>query len=873
MAGLKLGAPVGGNDASDNAHHDAGAFVLDAGASYPRVSVGDTPMNPLGRRTARPAPHRSRRWPLPIALAAGLLASPFAGIPIASAAQPEAEAPDPTDPDVYEGRRINDVILRPLARGDEEPAPLTDRERQNALNNIRTYAGGAYRKETIDADVRRLNRLGAYGEVRTLVQLLSDGSVNVIFELVARPLIRDIQVTGNRVQTDSDLAGVVDLRVGAPVDRFQIDRAARRIEDLYRERGYPNVQVTIDERELDESAIVLFRIREGQRLKVTDVRFTGSTAFTRTQLRRELETKTASLFHKGQLDEDKLATDVANLVTFYKNNGYLDVRADYIVQPSPNGREAIVEYIIDEGPLYTLREVQLEVEAAPGSAVPVFAAEQVAGLMPLKPGDVYGERDIEASVEAVRNAYGQLGYADAAVTRVERRDPELPVVDIVIVVREGGRFETGEVVIQGNTLTKHNVIRRQVELRPDRPLDSVAAERSERRVRNTRLFGQTQSGVKLTLQDPDPVEPLYRDVLIEVEEGNTGSIDIGGAVSSDAGLLGRIALTQRNFDLFDTPDSAGEFFSGRAFRGAGQTFQIELLPGDRVQNYSVSFSEPYLFDSPYSFSASAFFRDRDFDNFDEERYGTRFGFGRRFGTRWTGALNFRVESVALDDIPPDRPVDIFEVADRNLLTGVGFSLTRSSLDSRFRPTRGSRTRLEVEQVGVFGGDFDFTKLEAEYRMFIPLREDYLGRHTVLSWGTEIGYIPQGQSETPTYERFYLGGQSFRGLDFRTVSPRSVANDTGLPSPDPVGGTWLFYTGVEIQQPIFEDLLSVVAFVDSGTVLEEPGFEDYRVTVGIGFRIYAPQLSPAPLAFDFGFPIMKEDDDEDRLFTFTIDLPF
>ena len=63
------------------------------------------------------------------------------------------------------------------------------------------------------------------------------------------------------------------------------------------------------------------------------------------------------------------------------------------------------------------------------------------------------------------------------------------------------------------------------------------------------------------------------------------------------------------------------------------------------------------------------------------------------------------------------------------------------------------------------------------------------------------------------------------------------------------------------------------FVDSGTVTFDPGFDDWRVSAGFGFRFYVPQLSPAPLALDFGFPIVKEDLDESRLFTFSIDLPF
>jgi outer membrane protein insertion porin family len=334
--------------------------------------------------------------------------------------------------------------------------------------------------------------------------------------------------------------------------------------------------------------------------------------------------------------------------------------------------------------------------------------------------------------------------------------------------------------------------------------------------------------------------------------------------------VGRISLIQRNFDVRDTPDSTGEFFSGRAFRGGGQTFQLELLPGDRVETYSISLTEPYLFESDYSGTAQLIYRNRDFDEFDEERYGLRLGLGRRFGTRWTGNLRFRAESVELGDIQPDKPTDIFAVADQNTLLGLSASLERSTIDSIFRPTRGSRTRFQVEQVV---GDFTFTNFNARHTIFVPLREDYLGRPTVLSLTGELGYIPQGNEDTPTYERFYLGGQSFRGFEFRTVSPKGIRNDNGLPSDDPVGGSWLVFLGAEVSQPIFEEVLSIVFFVDSGTVTEDAGLDDYRVSVGTGLRLYVPQLSPAPLAFDFGIPVIKQDSDERRLFTFSVDLPF
>ena len=57
----------------------------------------------------------------------------------------------------------------------------------------------------------------------------------------------------------------------------------------------------------------------------------------------------------------------------------------------------------------------------------------------------------------------------------------------------------------------------------------------------------------------------------------------------------------------------------------------------------------------------------------------------------------------------------------------------------------------------------------------------LGQDTVLRLKGEVQWIPQGQSEVPVYERFYLGGRSLRGFQFRTVSPKGFRNDTGDPT--------------------------------------------------------------------------------------------
>jgi len=482
---------------------------------------------------------------------------------------------------------------------------------------------------------------------------------------------------------------------------------------------------------------------------------------------------------------------------------------------------------------------------------------------------VYSDDRMKKSMKLIEEAYGKLGYVDVEVRKREMRDTAEPLVDTVVVITEGQRFLTGEVRIRGNRLTRDDVVRHEIRVQPERPLDETAVADTERRLRNRGLFS-LQPPPKVTIQPEDPTNPGYRDVLVEVEETNTGSINLGGAVNSDAGLLATLSITQRNFDITDTPGSWTELWGGDAFRGGGQTFNITAQPGTRVRNFSISLSDPTINGSDYAGSASLFYRQRIYSAYEENRLGTRLAVGRRFGTRWNLNTPLRIESVGLDEIDEDAPVDYFDVEEDTLLLGLGANITRSTLDDPIRPGSGTVTEFGLEQVAA---DSSFQKLRAEWMGFYTLRQDFYERKTVLNIRSRAEWIPQDAEEVPFYERYYLGGRNFRGFDFRGASPVGIRNDTGEVGSDPVGGNFLFFLGAEVEQPVYEDLLSIVGFIDTGTVTDEPGFDEYRVSVGMGFRIYIPALSQAPLAFDFAIPILKEETDETQLFNFSIDVPF
>jgi outer membrane protein insertion porin family len=272
----------------------------------------------------------------------------------------------------------------------------------------------------------------------------------------------------------------------------------------------------------------------------------------------------------------------------------------------------------------------------------------------------------------------------------------------------------------------------------------------------------------------------------------------------------------------------------------------------------VNWTDPYFLDSNFSLGLSGFYYNRFFTDWDEERAGGRITVGRQLTQALSinGAL--RLETVTLDNPDVPTPLILQESLGDNFLSTFRPSIAHDTRDSAFLPGEGHYIELAYEQAF---GDFSYPRAELEARQFFTLytRPDGDGRHT-LTVGGQLGWT---DDDTPIFERFYAGGfQTFRGFDFRGVSPREL--DVR------VGGNWLMLGTVEYMLPLLaNEMIHGVVFSDFGTVEEDPGFEDFRVTAGLGFRVTIPAMGPVPLAFDFAFPIAKQDEDDTRIFSFYV----
>jgi outer membrane protein insertion porin family len=358
-------------------------------------------------------------------------------------------------------------------------------------------------------------------------------------------------------------------------------------------------------------------------------------------------------------------------------------------------------------------------------------------------------------------------------------------------------------------------------------------------------------------QDPFPGR-AYADLVTSVEEAPTGRFMLGVGASSWQGLTGNLTIYERNFDIFNVPRSWNDVVSGNAFRGAGQEFRMELMPGTLINRFQLSLREPYLFDLPIGASVAGYVFNRVYPDWSESRVGTRFSLGRQFGTQTYTDVAFRVEGVNLYGFTVPTPADYLAASGHTFLTTIRPSIRFDNRNAPFMPNKGQYLELSFEQGW---GTFTYPKFEAEGRTYFTTgsRPDGSGKRIL----TLRGHFGVTGLDTPVYERFFAGNfGSLRGFQYRGVGPHVFDKN--------IGGVLEALGSVEYQWPwLASDTLHQVVFCDFGTVENSYTFSNFRASVGTGLRIVVPAFGPLPLCFDLAFPVAKAAGDKLQYFNFTI----
>ncbi len=774
-----------------------------------------------------------------------------AAVPLPVRAQDPTPTTVPAGPvSPFDGRPITELRVIGLERIDEA----------YVRNQIRTRVGQTYSQTQVQRDIGTLLRTARFLDVRAQPAEVPGGVV-VTFSLVEKPEVESVSFVGNVRFKEKKLLEALTFAAGDPLDMFEIRQGREAIERLYREKGYAFAEVTVDEEQVRTGRRVVYTIVENQRVRVRGIRFEGAYAFDATELENAIETKTYIwIFRTGDYDPDKVARDAATLQAYYRDRGFLDAEVSWVPEFRDVAREELdIIFRINEGVRYTVEEIRFEGHE-------VVTEEELLAAMRLKVGDPLLAAQLNTDVKSIETLYGSRGYIEAQVAAgwVYSAEPERVIVTIRI--REGEPFRFGWIEVNGNLKTQEKCVRRELRFFPEDVYDITLTRAAEKRLKETGLF--TEARIE-PVAPPDNA-PGVRDAIVTVTENpQTTQFIAGIGASSDSGLVGNIVLENTNFDILDRPRTWEEFFRGRAFRGAGQTMRLQLEPGTEFTRFRIDFREPYLNDRPIGFNTSLYLFERGRDGYDEQRAGFTFSFDHKFEKGflkdWIGEIAFRNEYVNVADRESFAAKDIRDAEGGHYLSSIKLSLAHDTTDSRFNPTEGHRFVTSVEQFGMMGGDYFFTEFMARYIQHWTVAIDEQDRRSVVSWHATLG---QMFGDTPVFERFYAGGiGSFRGFDYRGISPRD-----GLRR-NRIGGDFMVLTGAEYTFPIYDKVIRGVFFADMGTVERDFGISSWRAAVGAGIRLTLDIFGTVPMEFDLALPVAKDGEDDTRIFSFFIGLPF
>jgi outer membrane protein assembly factor BamA len=297
-----------------------------------------------------------------------------------------------------------------------------------------------------------------------------------------------------------------------------------------------------------------------------------------------------------------------------------------------------------------------------------------------------------------------------------------------------------------------------------------------------------------------------------------------------------------------------------------------VAPSTETINFSLGFSEPHLFGSNLGLEVGLHKRLVFREDYQIDSSGYTLGLShpiveREDDTlRLTGALAWRQEWNQVEDVEPDAVPGAHLFEGWNPTQGLAATLTLRALDDLVKPDWSLKATLLAEVLGgALGGEIDMVKIQGTYEQSWLVHEDEDGkRHRltavgVVGWSGAYGDTP----EVPPFERFYAGGRNLRGFSYRGVGPHADGN--------PMGGEWLVTGSLEYEIPLVKDVLGMVFFADAGTLGTTLWDDDaflWRLSVGLGARIKVPILGDQPLALDFGFPLLYEDDDERQMISFS-----
>ena len=680
---------------------------------------------------------------------------------------------------------------------------------------IKIKAGDLYNLKNISDELRAVYKMGYFDDIRVESLSVAEGKT-ITFRITEKPTVRNILIKGNTwVFDDDEIKEVLTIRKGSILNTNTIQSDMRRIEELYKEKNHYNVNVSFNVYAREDSQTdIEYEIEEGKKSQIKKITFVGNSAFSARKLKGLMGTSEKGLLSwfstAGDLNQENLSQDAAKLAAFYHNNGYVEARVgEPQVQFEEDG--IVITIRIDEGAQFKVGDVTMAGDL-------IIPQEQMLERLKITEEEYYNRDTLRIDVITLTDIYADEGYAFVDISPRIEQDTENLVVNIIFDIDKGKQVYFEEITISGNTKTRDKVIRRQLQVYEQELYGGRRLKRSVRNLYRLDFF----EDIKI-----DTIKGSADDKMrlrVDVTEKSTGAFSFGAGYGNVESLFLSGSIAERN--LF----------------GRSQTLALKAQLGAKTTRYTLSFTEPWLFDIPLSAGADLYNQSYSYSDYDKDSIGAKVRFGYPVFDYTRGYLSYNYDIADIRDVSDDAADSIKNDEGENIKSSIGAQIKYDSRDQVFQATEGSAHSINFEFAGL-GGNVGFTKYIAETSWYYRLVWQFIG---VLH--AKAGYVRELKSKTlPDYEKFYgVGIDGLRGFERDDLSPRDKDGNT-------VGGNKFVQFNAEIRFPLVKEAgVYGLTFFDTGAIKKEGDdikLDDLRESAGLGVRWLSPM---GPISLDYGW---------------------
>jgi outer membrane protein insertion porin family len=720
------------------------------------------------------------------------------------------------------------------------------------FNYLPIKVGDAVSDKAVQEAIRALHKTGFFKDVR----LERQGEV-LIVSVVERPSIGGIHILGTREMPEDDLKkGLkeIGLAEGRVFNSSLLDRVEQELRQQYFSRGFYGVAIKPTVTPLERNRVdVTLDVAEGKPARIRSINLVGNSVFADDDLFDMFSLGPApwwALFSsRDQYSKQKLAGDLERLRNHYQDRGYLEFTVDSTqVALTPDKEHLYVTINLTEGRKFTIKSFKVAGKF-------VVPEAELRGLVELVPGQVFSRRKVTETTKALTDRLANEGYAFANVNAIPEVDRDKSEVALTFFIDPGKRTYVRRVNFSGNSVTRDDVLRREMRQLEGGWYAADKIQRSRTRLQRLGIFEDVNVETPAVPGTQDQV-----DVNVAVKERSTGSLMFGVGYSDADKFTVNASITESN--VF----------------GTGKELNASFDNSKSTTNFSVRYVDPFYTRDGVSRGYSVFRSKVDAAAANTAAYNTdTIGAGVFFGIPLSEDnslhLGADVENVSIETSSTSANVAqqfVAEHGSSNTLVRTTVGWSRDTLDNRLMPTRGSIQSISGE-ASVPGSDIEYFKLVYQLGHFWPV-----GDSASFRLKGELGYgNGYGNTATlPFYKNFYAGGSSsVRGYQSRSLGPVDPV------SGDPVGGDKRVIGNMELFFPMpgasqdTSKSMRLSLFVDAGMAYgngQKYDLNELRYSCGMAFNWFSPV---GPLGFSYGNPFRNRDGDNLERFQFTLGVPF